>query len=173
MWRHYRYNIRTTPSPDVFLAPFTWHYYQRELDVSTMNMAAELLVSGSPRDLSAFRKARASASHTGIHIKDAAVRRRGGLVQLDVTANWFVYGMMRLLAATLLQVGVGTMSIQKFKTIVQEGRREEVRFSAPASGLCLMRVEYPCGLCPFGSMGHEEDGASELEATVPSSELLA
>lgn len=166
--RYYRYTIRTTPSPNVFLAPLSWHYYQRKLDVSAMNKAAQSLISDKPRDLSAFRKVRSSASHTNIQIRNIAVRRRGDLVQLDVTANWFVYGMMRLLAATLLQVGTGALSIQNFDTVVKEGRREEVKFSAPACGLCLMSVEYPPGVCPFESTGQGEDGASELEAAVAS-----
>lgn len=121
--------------------------------------------------MSAFRKARAAASHTNIQIRDITVQRKGALVQLDVTANWFVYGMMRLLAATLVQVGVGAISIQQFEKVVYEGKRGEVKFSAPACGLFLVNVEYPQGLCPFQRDGGEDDGASEVQMSLGDFEL--
>lgn len=164
LWRRYRYSVRNSPSQSVFLAPFTWHYYKHALNVPAMHAAAQSLRSATPRDMSAFRKAGAPAAHTMITVHDIGVRRAdgdGGLVELDVTANWFVYGMMRLLAATLVQVGSGAISVQDFIRVVEDGRREEVRFSAPPNGLCLLEVGYPTELDPF-CMAKGDDGARQV-----------
>lgn len=114
-----------------------------------MNEAAKLLKCTEPRDFSSFRKVRASASHTMIVIYDISVKRQienENIIEINVRASWFVYGMMRLLAATLVQVGSGQISIHEFARIVKHGSRDKVKSSAPACGLCLMQVGYPSSL---------------------------
>lgn len=129
-----------------------------------MHFAAQALQTGQKQDLSAFRKTNAEARHTWIEVRDVSVCRTGGngdLVYVEVEASWFVYGMMRLLAATLVQVGIGAISVAQFVQIVREGRREEVNFSAPPNGLCLLKVVYPDELDPFGE-AEGMDGASQV-----------
>lgn len=128
-----------------------------------MYAAAQYLLSAAPRDMSAFRKANAPASHTNIRVVDIAITKSENLVHLDVIADWFVYGMMRLLAATLVQVGTGRMSVPQFAEIVEHNRRDQVLFSAPASGLCLMQVGYPSHVDPFRDPHTSMDGANELQ----------
>lgn len=138
------------------MAPFTWHYYTKPLDVPAMNAAAQVLKSAVPLDLSAFRKATAPASHTMITVSDISVRtadNNANLVELEVTADWFVYGMMRLLAATLVQVGTGGIALSEFREIVDKGLRQNVKFSAPPNGLCLLCVGYPDEINPFTISG--------------------
>lgn len=148
-WRTYHYVFRTDPGPNVFLDDTAWHYYQHGLDANIMNKAAALILCNKPRDLSAFRKTRAQARHTNIQVKEICVKREDNLVRLQVTANWFVYGMMRLLAATLVNVGNGSLSVEEFADIVTHRRRDKVLHSAPAHGLCLVRVDYSKELDPF------------------------
>lgn len=152
-WRRYRYTIFTEAQPSVFLAPFTWHYYQKTLDVELMHAAAATLQSDTARDLSAFRKSRSAASHTQIAVHAISVRRNEcdeRFVEVEVCANWFVYGMMRLVVAALVQVGCGALSVEQFTAIVDSGGRDGVKFSAPANGLCLVQVGYGDGNSPFG-----------------------
>lgn len=146
LWRSYRYTILTSHTPSIFLQDRAWHYYQKPLHVNLMNEAAKLLKCTEPKDFSSFRKIRASASHTMIAVQDISVKRKiddENMIEIDVRATWFVYGMMRLLAATLVQVGTGQISIDEFADIVKYGSRDKVKFSAPACGLCLMQVGYP------------------------------
>lgn len=144
----------------MFLAPLAWHYYQHTLDVSKMHAAAQCLLSDVPKDLSAFRKARAPAAHTQISVVHISVERAldaPHLVHIEVRASWFVYGMMRLLSSALVQVGSGVMSVAQFQRAVEEGRRQDVKFSAPACGLCLVDVTYPADVDPFLQKGNESD----------------
>jgi tRNA pseudouridine38-40 synthase len=67
----------------------------------------------------------------------------GSLLQIEVQASGFLYGMMRLLVGQLVQVGAGLRSPESFTEIWQTEQRHEVKHSAPAKGLCLLRVGYP------------------------------
>jgi tRNA pseudouridine38-40 synthase len=123
-----------------------------------MHSAAQILVRPrASRDLSVFRKARSAASHTNIHVLGADVyMRHPYIVELEVKADWFVYGMMRLLAAALVEVGRGAWSLSDFDRAVETGDRSAVRHSAPAAGLCLLEVGYETGVCPLGRWTDEE-----------------
>lgn len=50
--------------------------------------------------------------------------------------------MVRLLVGMLVEVGIGKRSPENFTEIWQNQRREQVKYSAPAKGLCLLRVGY-------------------------------
>lgn len=143
-YRHYRYTIHASALPSVFLSPFVWHIRaNKALDVEQMRAAARSLVSdGEARDYSAFRKTGSMARHTNIMIRSATVGAVGELVVIDVKASWFVYGMMRFIANALVQVGVGKWSVKDFCDRVQLADRGRMLSSAPASGLCLIRVDY-------------------------------
>lgn len=150
LWRRYRYSILNTSAPSVFLSSLAWHYYT-PLDTHAMHTAAQYLLCETPRDLSAFRKARSSAAHTNICVYDIRVQKSvdGNLVEIEVCANWFVYGMMRLLTAALVEVGSGRMTQNTFELAVRNGRRDLIKTSAPPEGLCLLQVGYPPDLHPF------------------------
>jgi tRNA pseudouridine38-40 synthase len=129
----------------------SWHVYKYDLNESAMNAAVQILLeSNGSSNLSAFRKARSAASHTNINVLNAfVVRSRAHIVELEVTADWFVYGMMRLLTAALVNVGTGSWSIAEFRRIVEHRDRSAILHAAPAAGLCLLEVGYKPGKSPF------------------------
>jgi tRNA pseudouridine38-40 synthase len=51
--------------------------------------------------------------------------------------------MVRAIVGTLMDVGLGKISFEAFKTIIEKGNRSEAGTSAPAHGLYLTHVEYP------------------------------
>lgn len=94
------------------------------------------------RDFSAFRKKGSMASHTNIFIHSAKVTNDGEFIAVDITASWFVYGMMRFIAYALIQVGLRKWSVENFREIVESADASGIHSSAPACGLCLIRVGY-------------------------------
>jgi tRNA pseudouridine38-40 synthase len=61
---------------------------------------------------------------------------------MEIQANGFLYGMVRLLVGMLVEVGTGERSLENFTDIWVNQRRELVKYAAPAKGLCLLRVGY-------------------------------
>ena len=112
----------------------------------------------SPPDLEAMR--RAAAFLTGEHdfrafcsnpnMKKSTVRtvdsiqiiRSRNLLYFNFHGNGFLQNMVRILTGTLLEVGFGRMEAEDVKTILEKRDRKLAGPTAPAQGLCLMKVDY-------------------------------
>ncbi|WP_253188433.1 tRNA pseudouridine(38-40) synthase TruA [Leptolyngbya sp. 'hensonii'] len=145
IWRRYRYTIYTDPTPNIFVQSLSWHYYYTPLEESLMQAALTPLLGR--HHLTSFHRTRSGRSHSWVDVQAADCVRQGPFVCIEVQANGFLYGMMRLLVGLLVQVGRGVRSPESFTQLWQEGGRDEVKYAAPAHGLCLLRVGYP--ECPF------------------------
>ena len=142
VWRRYRYTLYTDPLPNLFLRPYVWHYYRSPLAVETMQAALNPLLGF--HNLEAFERAGSSRPHAWLEVQEVLCRRRcPAFLEIEVQASGFLYGMMRLLVGLLVQVGEGSRTLESFTEIWQNQRREDVKHSAPAAGLCLLRVGYP------------------------------
>ena len=60
-----------------------------------------------------------------------------------IRANRFLWGMVRTIVGTMVEIGQGRMSLQQFETIIRAKDRRVAGRAAPASGLFLTEVTYP------------------------------
>ncbi|MGB0561541.1 MAG: tRNA pseudouridine(38-40) synthase TruA [Spirulinaceae cyanobacterium] len=141
LWRRYRYTIYTEPTPNVFLLPYCWHYYQAPLDAEKMRAALTPLLGR--HHLAAFRRAGSPRKDSWVTVQEVCCDRRPPFVEVEIQANGFLYGMVRLLIGVLIEVGNGKRSLASFHDLWVNQRRDHVKYSAPAKGLCLLRVGYP------------------------------
>ncbi len=141
IWRRYRYTLYTDPLPNLFVRPFTWHYYYEPVDESLIQAALDPLVGR--HHLAAFHRAGSKRPHSWVDVQVAECHRQGPFFWIEVQASGFLYGMMRLLVGMLVQVGRGVRSPHSFTEIWQSQLRDQVKYAAPAHGLCLLRVGYP------------------------------
>ena len=139
LWRRYRYTIYTAKQPNLFIKPLSWHYYQ-PLQVEQIQAALAPLLG--KHDLAAFRRAGSKRGHSWVEIQAVKCDQLGELIYLEIQANGFLYGMVRLLVGMLIEVGIGKRTPENFTEIWQTKRRDLVKYSAPAKGLCLLRVGY-------------------------------
>ncbi|EKQ68861.1 pseudouridylate synthase I [Leptolyngbyaceae cyanobacterium JSC-12] len=140
IWRRYRYLLYTEARPNLFVRPFSWHYYHEPLDESLMQEALDPLVGR--HHLAAFHRAGSKRPHSWVDLQVAECRRFGPFISIEVQASGFLYGMMRLLVGLLVQVGRGDRSPSSFTELWLAQRRSEVKYAAPPHGLCLLRVGY-------------------------------
>lgn len=140
-WRRYRYTIYTDKQPNLFVQPFTWHYYRSPIQEALMQEALIPLLG--KHHLAAFHRAGSARKHSWVDVQAAECYRQDDFLYLEIQANGFLYGMVRLLVGMLLEVGIGKRSPASFTKIWIEQKREEVKYAAPAKGLCLLRVGYP------------------------------
>jgi tRNA pseudouridine38-40 synthase len=141
IYRRYRYTIYTEDRPNLFVRPFSWHYYYSCLDESLIAAALKPLLG--KHHLAAFHRAGSARSHSWVEVQVAECWRSGPFIHIEIQANGFLYGMVRLLVGMLVQVGAKQRTLDNFSQIWQEQRRDEVRYAAPPQGLCLLRVGYP------------------------------
>ncbi|MGC1528575.1 MAG: tRNA pseudouridine(38-40) synthase TruA [Phormidesmis sp.] len=140
-WRRYRYTFYTNRYPNLFVQPYVWHYYYQPLDEGIMHAALHSMVGYY--DLAAFHRAGSDRSHSWVELQDVQCVRSGDFIQVELQAKGFLYGMVRLIVGLIVQVGAQKLSLEGFRDIWQNQRRNLVKYSAPPQGLCLLRVGYP------------------------------
>ena len=151
--RTYRYVVAPRRERPAVLRQHAW-FVRGDIDVEAMREAARALTG--THDLAAFGRAPRAGGTTVRTVHDVAIRRlqappapavapqgaEGSVVVIDVTADAFLYGMMRNLASALVAVGTGRMTPAGFAAMVDRGRREVPLTTAPAHGLHQWRVTY-------------------------------
>ncbi len=141
IWRRYRYTIYTAKTANIFLKNLSWHYYHTPLKENLMTDAITSLLGKN--DLSAFRRAGSNRPHSYVEVQEVQCDRQGDFIYIEIQAKGFLYGMVRLLVGMLVEVGTERRSPESFKEIWVNKKRDQVKYSAPAKGLCLLRVGYP------------------------------
>lgn len=141
VWRRYRYTIYTAPTPNLFVRNVSWHYYHDPLNETLMQAALTPMLGR--HHFAAFQRSGSRRTHAWVDIQAAECVRRDQFVTLEIQANGFLYGMVRLIVGMLVEVGRGWRSPESFTDLWQEQRRDLVKYAAPAQGLCLLRVGYP------------------------------
>ena len=145
-YRRYRYTLYNGRTPNLFLAPWSWHRYQVRLDEACMAAALEELLG--EHDFSAFQRAGSRRRHARTTVQEVQLQRQGDLLVCEIQASGFLYGMVRLLMGQLVAVGEGRLSPDSFRLRWQGRARGEVKEAAPPQGLCLLRVGYPQEIFP-------------------------
>jgi tRNA pseudouridine38-40 synthase len=141
IYRRYRYTLYTEELPNLFARPFSWHYYYVPLDESLIQAALKPLIGH--HHLAAFHRSNSGRRHSWVEVQAAECYRTGPFVHIEIQANGFLYGMVRLLVGLLVQVGSQQRTLDNFTNLWKQERREEVKYAAPPQGLCLLRVGYP------------------------------
>jgi tRNA pseudouridine38-40 synthase len=111
----------------------------RPLDVAAMRAAAECLIG--EHDFAAFQS-KPDGKPTVRTITRLGVVRDGPMVQLWVTADGFLYNMVRAIAGTLIEVGLGKRPASGMPALVASRDRSQAGPTAPPQGLCLVEVLY-------------------------------
>lgn len=136
--RTYHYFINQHKSP--FTEGLSW-YNRKDLDVEEMNKAAACLLDF--QDFTSFSKVNTDTAHNLCNIKFAKWQWKGEQLVFTITANRFLRGMVRAIVGTLVDVGVGKMSVDEFKKIIIKEDRAKASSNAPADGLYLAIINYP------------------------------
>lgn len=134
----YRYRVWNSDAPCVFQRRFVY-IHPDKLDVPAMQAAAAYFLG--EHDFGAFCANRSKKKSTIRRIDALELRRAGEELHITVTADGFLYNMMRILVGTLMEVGQGKRTADSIPGLFG-AKREDAGFLAPAKGLCLMEVEY-------------------------------
>jgi len=136
----YRYTILNCYSSDVFLRRYVHHYPLSRLDVEAMRKAGAILVGN--HDFLSFKRTEKKTRSTMRDLKEIKITKKGKFIYIYVTANSFLYHMVRNIAGTLIEIGRGKLPPESLKKILQAKDRKQAGPTAPAAGLCLMKVKY-------------------------------
>lgn len=137
--RVYRYTIDNQAIRSALRRRYA-HHVARRLDVHSMQRAARALVG--THDFASFQASGSEMGGTVREISRVECARRGGLVAITIEANAFLYQMVRNIVGTLIEIGLGERGADEMPDILAARNRRAAGPTAPAHGLCLLRVKY-------------------------------
>ncbi len=135
----YEYVIYNGYYRDPFLFGRAWHI-KTPLDAEKMNRAAKYFVG--KRDFKAFMASGSEIEDTVRTVFDAGVERNGDKIIFRVSADGFLYNMVRIMTGTLVDAALGRIKESDIEKIIASAERKNAGVTAPANGLYLKHVEY-------------------------------
>ena len=63
-------------------------------------------------------------------------------IYIELTGNGFLYNMVRIIAGTLVDVGIGKIKPEEIDSIIKSEKRDKAGKTLPPQGLYLVKVEY-------------------------------
>ena len=139
--KRYMYRVSQSYFVDPFKRNYTGHY-KYPVNIQLIEEALPDVIG--THDFSSFV---ASGSQTKNHIRtiyDACVRqdKEQNEIIFEFAGNGFLYNQVRIMVATLLEIGRGKRPIHDFLRLYEVKDRNQTRETAPASGLYLKAVYY-------------------------------
>lgn len=138
--KRYRYRLVAGPLRPLFDRPFV-HYVPTPLNVAAMRRAARYWVG--THDFRRFHSVGRTATSTRRTVTALTIRQHGPELSIEVTADGFLYHMVRRMIGVLLQIGRGRWTPDMAGRFIHPSQPAPDAPTAPARGLCLMEVCYP------------------------------
>jgi tRNA pseudouridine38-40 synthase len=135
--RTYRYVITQTSS--ALLHRYA-AFYPQTLNAQTLNACAGLFIG--KHDFGSFAKVKSEAKSKLSTVTASHWHKKKNLLVYEITADRFLYGMVRLLVGTMLEAGAGRLSVEEFKTILDAKNVKLAKVAAKPEGLFLWHVSY-------------------------------
>ena len=137
--KSYRDRIWNSEIPNVLERNYLYPLPE-PLDVAAMEQAAADLVG--THDFRSFCGLKRFKKSTVRTITDITITQHGSEVRLEFTGNGFLMRMVRILAGTLVEVGLGQRAADAMPAVLAAQDRAAAGPALPAQGLALVRVEY-------------------------------
>lgn len=135
----YRYTINNSKYGTALYRDKEYHF-PIKLDAKKMKEGAKFFEG--EHDFSAFKASGTSSKSSVRKIYKAEVFEENERIYIELTGNGFLYNMVRIIAGTLLDVGLEKIKPEDIKTIIESKDRRKAGKTLPPTGLCLMKVNY-------------------------------
>lgn len=146
----YRYRILNRSARGAFERAYAAHVAWA-LDFEAMRLGSKALVG--QHDFSAFTTEFAEANRDRVaegrreinpvrNMRAIELRTTERYVEIECEANGFLYNMVRCIVGSLIEVGRGKHPPEWMAEVIESRDRKRAGPTAPACGLCLMKVLY-------------------------------
>ena len=135
----YRYIINNSKQGTAIYRNLEYHI-SNNLNIKKMQEAAKYFEG--EHDFKAFRASGTSSKNSVRTIYKADVYAKKDRVFIELTGSGFLYNMVRIIAGTLVEVGLNKIEPQQITEIINSKQRENAGKTLPAHGLYLVKVEY-------------------------------
>lgn len=137
----YRYTILNRPARSALYHSTALHW-PHPIDISKMREAAKIFIG--KHDFAAFQSNNRSnqGKSTVRTIESLKINKRNNFITINITANGFLYKMVRNIVGTLIEAGSGKITQPQVTLILKSQNRREAGFSVKPHGLTLIKSSY-------------------------------
>ncbi len=141
-YKEYIYQIWNRPTKNPFLADRSWHCPKLidEKGLENMQKAAKMLCG--KHDFSSYMASDSKIKDTVRTVYEAEVSEKDGLITFRVSADGFLYNMVRIFTGTLIDVAYKKTAPEDIIKITEACDRRRAGSTAPPEGLFLNKVVY-------------------------------
>ncbi len=140
--KEYLYRIINRPIYDPFDYGRAWFLSRPISDEGLERMRQAALHFIGKYDFSAFMSEGSDVEDRVRNVTALSVERKGELIEIKISADGFLYNMVRIIVGTLTEVAFGRISPDDIPGIIASRDRSRAGMTAPADGLFLNRVVY-------------------------------
>ncbi len=138
--KKYLYRIWNHPfKSNIFNRDYYFHI-QKPLNVKKMKQAAKFFIR--TKDFRSFTALKSKKKSTVRTISNIEILKKESEITLNFTGDGFLHKMVRVIAGTIIQVGLGELSVSEVDEMFKKEKRSEAGFTAPPHALFLVKVIY-------------------------------
>lgn len=135
----YCYKIYNSDYPNPMILNYT-EYIKVPLDIDKMKEASLFFIG--THDFKAFSSSGSNAKTTIRTIYDITIAKEKNTISMFITGDSFLYNMVRIMAGTLIDAGLGKLQPNIIEDIILSKERKRASRTAVAGGLTLLSVEF-------------------------------
>lgn len=138
----YEYRILNSLYNDPFEVNRAYHFSKYITDTELQNMQKAARAICGTHDFSAFMAAGSKITDAVRTIYSCNVKRSGDVITVIISADGFLYNMVRIICGTLIEVAKENISPDDIMNIILSRDRRLAGATLPPHGLYLVDVEY-------------------------------
>lgn len=116
------------------------YFYPQKLDFEKMQNACEVIIG--KHDFRAFMASGGQVKTTVRTVFDLHLEKSGNVISVFVTADGFLYNMVRIITGTLIDVGNGKITKEDIQNAILNNDRKKLGVTVPPQGLFMYDIEY-------------------------------
>lgn len=137
--KEYTYYIYNSPMKNPFFINRAW-FYAKPLDASILQQSASQFIG--THDFSSVRSVGTETKSTVRTVYSFDVHRKDDLISFRVSADGFLYNMVRTMVGTCVHCAEGKLSPSKIQDVLLSKNRANAGPTAPAQGLYMSNLWY-------------------------------
>lgn len=111
-----------------------------KLDIKSMEKAIKYFEG--EHDFKGFKASGTSSKNSVRKIYKAEIKKDGDRILIELTGSGFLYNMVRIIAGTIVEVGLGKIKPEDIPNIIESKDRTKAGKTLPPYALYLVKVEY-------------------------------
>ena len=138
--KEYLYRIWNHPSNKNIFNRGYYFQIKQPLDIEKMKQAADLFVG--TKDFRSFTALKSKNKSTVRTLSKIEILKKESEITINFSGDGFLHRMVRVITGTIIQVGLGELSVSEIKEMFEKEQRSAAGFTAPPHALFLVKVIY-------------------------------